>query len=439
MRRIRGRTLVLFDPEIERTITRIGFAYCSSSPSFPREEFHQEREEEDQGSMGANPRVVLKELGTPGTYRFKGGIAPPTTLANDFEIRPAMITMIELRLKLFPFSLIGKALEWLDKEVKPNSLRTWDEVTKEFLSRLYPQKKTVEARTLIQSFKQKPSESFYEAWERYKECQRECPHHGILTYQIIEIFYAGLCPQGKSCRDAGAGGPIMNKSEEEVVVIIENVVCHYMDWKEGERDSTNKSSSTIYSVDHLNAINNLSSQVSNLGKEMTLIKAKLKCDSSIAPSLPSHIKGRGTPSNSTPLSTSSNMPSGCVFCDRFDGPRNFGNNNANQQGGFDNNNNGGYRNQGNHGVDLKKPVYSITTRSGKVLEERVSRMSEEDEKRSDSSEENENGVSRSMSKEEVQEKKMSDESSKMSDSSNEKSVEKERKQYEDFKPILSNP
>ncbi|XP_021746850.1 uncharacterized protein LOC110712704 [Chenopodium quinoa] len=61
------------------------------------------------------------------------------------------------------------------------------------------------------------------------------------------------------------------------------------------------------------------------------------------------------------------------------------------------------------GVDPKKPVYSITTRSGKVLEERVSRNSEKDERKSDcdSSEDKEKDVSKSVSKEEVHEKKKS--------------------------------
>ncbi|XP_021760296.1 uncharacterized protein LOC110725135 [Chenopodium quinoa] len=61
------------------------------------------------------------------------------------------------------------------------------------------------------------------------------------------------------------------------------------------------------------------------------------------------------------------------------------------------------------GVDPKKPVYSITTNSGKVLKERVSRNSEEDEKKSDcdSSEEKEKDVSKSVSKEEILVKKKS--------------------------------
>src|SRR6188472_459492 len=92
MHRARDRSIVPFDPEIERTLSRRRIAnrslgYSSSS---------EEEIEEEQG-MGENPRVALKKLVIPGAYRFESGIAPPTTPANDFEIRPAMITLIERR------------------------------------------------------------------------------------------------------------------------------------------------------------------------------------------------------------------------------------------------------------------------------------------------------------------------------------------------------
>ena len=132
-----------FDSEIERTIARLKSARRSLSPSISSEE---EPQQEEQERMGENPRVALKELGIPNAYRFESGVAPPTTPTNNFEIRPAMITLIErrqfsgakhesplnnlkefekycntikvngisqefIRLKLFPFSLIGRALE----------------------------------------------------------------------------------------------------------------------------------------------------------------------------------------------------------------------------------------------------------------------------------------------------------------------------------------
>ncbi|XP_021745344.1 uncharacterized protein LOC110711273 [Chenopodium quinoa] len=248
--------------------------------------------------MGEAHRVTFKELGTPGAYKYESGIAPLLIPDGDFEIKPATVILIErkqyggttsenplnhlkdfekycntimvdgvaqeyIRLKLFPFSLIVRALEWLDKEVKPRSFRTWDEVTKSFLSRFYPPKKTAEASALIQSFKQLPRENLYEAWERYKDYQRECPHHGIPTYQVIQIFYGGLSSQGRSSLDAGAGGPIMNKTEEEVVDVIDDVVMNYMDWHDVEREST----STSGSIDQSNVVNNLSTLVSELVKE----------------------------------------------------------------------------------------------------------------------------------------------------------------------------
>ncbi|XP_021770543.1 uncharacterized protein LOC110734710 [Chenopodium quinoa] len=60
-------------------------------------------------------------------------------------------------------------------------------------------------------------------------------------------------------------------------------------------------------------------------------------------------------------------------------------------------------------VDQKKPVYSITTRSGRVLEERVYRDCKEDKNKSVSSEQKEEDVSRDVSKEESHEKKKSGE------------------------------
>ena len=265
MCRSKQRELIPFDPEIERTLKSNRKSRLTSSNSQGKEHNTQQVPMEDIPRQPNRPAPrPLKELGTPGAYRASSGIAPPTTEANDFEIRPAMITLIErrqfsgakhesplahlnefekycntikvngvnqefVRLKLFPFSLIGRALEWLEKEVKPNSLHTWDDVTTAFLGRFYSQKKTADARALIQGFRQRSGESIYEAWERYKEYQRECPHHGIPTYQVLQIFYGGLSPQGKTSLDAGAGCPIMNKTEEQVIYIIEDVVRHHMD------------------------------------------------------------------------------------------------------------------------------------------------------------------------------------------------------------------
>ncbi|XP_021768870.1 uncharacterized protein LOC110733165 [Chenopodium quinoa] len=167
---------------------------------------------------------------------------------------------------MFPFSLTGRGLEWLEKEVPPNSLTTWDQVTTAFLRRFYNDRKTAEARSLIQGFRQKSGESLSAAWERYKELQLQCPHHGIPKYQLIHTFYGGLTPQGRTSLDAAAGGTIMNKGENEVECIIEEAAKHYDDWYEGERDAT--SSKGVYALEQANTINNLSTQISKMTKQM---------------------------------------------------------------------------------------------------------------------------------------------------------------------------
>ena len=287
----------------------------------------------------------LKYLGTPEAYTPQCGILAPTTQANNFEIKPNFIALIErrqfsggklenphehlseflkycdtikangvsqeyIRLKMFPFSLIGAADHWLTKEVPPGSLTTWDEVTSAFLSRFYNHKKTAEARSKIQGFRQRGGESLSEAWERYKELQRRCPHHCIPRYQVLQTFYGGLSPQGKTSLDARAGGPIMNKREDEVEEIIEDVVRNYEDWYEDERESI-ACKRTASSMEQANMIKDLTNQVTNMTKQMeTFMKLKANSHSPSPPTM----GGNGMTSNSQ-TSTYNTMPQGVMFCD----------------------------------------------------------------------------------------------------------------------------
>ena len=102
----------------------------------------------------------------------------------------------------------------------------------------------------------------------------------------------------------------MNKTEEEVVDVIDDVVRNYMDWHDIERESA----STSCSTDQSYVINELSTMVSELGKEVNSLKNKLESPSQ-ASSLPSQFKGRGTSSYSNPLFASCCMIRECLVCD----------------------------------------------------------------------------------------------------------------------------
>ncbi|XP_021754597.1 uncharacterized protein LOC110719927 [Chenopodium quinoa] len=288
-----------------------------------------------------------------------------------------------IRLKMFPFSLMGAAEHWLNKDVPPGSLTTWNEVTTAFLGRFYNHKKTAEARSKIQSFRQRGGESLCEAWERFKELQRQCPHHGIPNWQVLQTFYGGLSPQSKTSLDAGAGGPIMNKREDEVESIIEEVVRNYEDWYEGEREATS-SKGTVHSVEQTNAITNLSNQMAKMAKQM---EEFMKSSSQNASS-PSPKGGHGmNPSTSSPSNYNA-MPPGCMFCDICGGydhnsqqcmsisegpPPHENDDNVedvNAMNFVPREGNNGMRPNWNQNPNRVNPksMYAITTRSGKILE-----------------------------------------------------------------------
>nr|GFA53022.1 reverse transcriptase domain-containing protein [Tanacetum cinerariifolium] len=67
---------------------------------------------------------------------------------------------------------------WLDKE-PPRSILAWEDLVLKFINQFFPPSKTTYLRNEITNFLQKPNEMFNEAWERFKDLLRQCPHHDI--------------------------------------------------------------------------------------------------------------------------------------------------------------------------------------------------------------------------------------------------------------------
>ncbi|KAD6794930.1 hypothetical protein E3N88_05826 [Mikania micrantha] len=97
----------------------------------------------------------------------------------------------EVKLILFPFSLKDRAKEWFST-LPAASIYTWAEMQQQFLSEFYTMKKTTEARAAIRNFKQKGGELFHEAFTRFKDMLRKCPHHGINMWELLVAFYDGM-------------------------------------------------------------------------------------------------------------------------------------------------------------------------------------------------------------------------------------------------------
>nr|GEW02500.1 reverse transcriptase domain-containing protein [Tanacetum cinerariifolium] len=176
--------------------------------------------------MMADNRTMEEMLQAP-TKGYGDAIVVPDILAKNFKIRTGLLSLIQanqfygfesnnphdriisfnritstlkfrdvlndaIKLMLFLYSLEGAAKIWYGKE-PPQSILTW--------GIWYPNS---------------------EAWERFKEILRQCPHHGFLELHQINTFYNGLNENEQDYLNVTAGGNRLRKTPQDALIIIEN-------------------------------------------------------------------------------------------------------------------------------------------------------------------------------------------------------------------------
>nr|GEU92610.1 hypothetical protein [Tanacetum cinerariifolium] len=135
---------------------------------------------------------TMEELCQPTLNGRGGPIALISIQATDFRLKNDMIqqhvtqsnkvngvTDDALRLYLFPHSLTHHATAWFDR-LPWNSITTFEQMAKIFLGKYFPPTMVTKLRNEITNFRQRPDESLFEAWERYKLSIDRCPNHNML-------------------------------------------------------------------------------------------------------------------------------------------------------------------------------------------------------------------------------------------------------------------
>nr|GFA25580.1 hypothetical protein [Tanacetum cinerariifolium] len=121
-------------------------------------------------------------------------------------------------------SAIGlkKLPEKLGDPEPPRSILTWEDLVSKFINQFFPPSKTTYLRNEITIFFQKSNETFNEAWERFKDLLRQCPHHGFSELHQLDTFYNALKPNDQDALDSAAGGNFLDKIPRECLSIIES-------------------------------------------------------------------------------------------------------------------------------------------------------------------------------------------------------------------------
>nr|GEX66930.1 retrovirus-related Pol polyprotein from transposon TNT 1-94 [Tanacetum cinerariifolium] len=115
----------------------------------------------------------------------------------------------------------GENQLWLDKE-PPRSILTWEDLVSKFINQFFPPSKTTYLRNEITIFFQKSNETFNEAWERFKDLLRQCPHHGFSELHQLDTFDNALNPNDQDALNLAARGNFLDKIPRECLSIIES-------------------------------------------------------------------------------------------------------------------------------------------------------------------------------------------------------------------------
>ncbi|XP_039778367.1 uncharacterized protein LOC120645669 [Panicum virgatum] len=234
----------------------------------------------DQGTDDFEIKTGLVNMIQASPFCGKASEDANAHLQNFLEvssiINPKGTLMDNIRLRLFPFSLVGKAKMWF--YAYKEEFDTWDACANAFLVKYFPVGKTNTLRNRITSFQQLQDETVQEAWERLQEYIAVGPHHDMEEWLVIQKFFHGLNRRSQDHMDAAAGGAFHSLDVAGARVLI-NKVASNQSWNEERQPAHAKGVHEIDSVDRLVAkMDLLMKKLESPHQEVTQTESRMTCE-----------------------------------------------------------------------------------------------------------------------------------------------------------------
>ncbi|GJS72015.1 reverse transcriptase domain-containing protein [Tanacetum coccineum] len=180
----------------------------------------------------ADNRTMAQLLEAP-TEGYEDAIVVPEITANNFEIKHGLLNLVQNKqffghdkedphAHIRYFNKITSTMKFPNVPKPPRSILTWDDLVSKFINKFFPPSKTTNLRNEITRFQQKFDETFYEAWDRFNDLLRGCPHHGFSELHQLDTFYNALNSNDQDSLNSAAGGNFLDKMPRECLKIIES-------------------------------------------------------------------------------------------------------------------------------------------------------------------------------------------------------------------------
>nr|XP_016507172.1 PREDICTED: uncharacterized protein LOC107824879 [Nicotiana tabacum] len=109
-------------------------------------------------------------------------------------------------------------------------------MTTKFLEKYFSAAKTGRMRKEIHNFSQGEGETVFESWERFKELLRRCPYNGMEQWMQLHYFWDGLKPSSRILLNSVVVGPLMKKTSDEIVTLLNELSEDAEQWSTDQGD-----------------------------------------------------------------------------------------------------------------------------------------------------------------------------------------------------------